>query len=70
MKGDRKIAGYVKAYWRHKALAARYQAKLDALRPLKLKVDTAMIAVLEKRKALTGGEMHRATTMIVKDPRT
>ena len=63
-KGDKKVAGYVKRYFKHQDLAAKYQAKLDALRPLKRKVDAAEVAMKIKRQTLTGGELHKATVIM------
>lgn len=65
MKGDKKVAGYVKRYLAHKALAAKYAAKLEKLKPLKRKVDAAEIEVKIKWRTLTGGEMQRATKILI-----
>lgn len=66
MKGDKKIAGYVKRHFKHQDLVARYQAKLDAIAPLKRKVEAAAVDLKLKRQTLTGGELHKATTEILK----
>lgn len=60
MKGERKIAGYVKRHQKHAALAARYQAKIDALLPLKRKVDAALVALKIQQQKMTGGELAKA----------
>lgn len=65
MKGDKKVAGYVKRHFKHVDLVAKYHAKLDTLKPLKRKVDAAEVDLKIKRQTLTGGELHRATTLIV-----
>ena len=66
MKGDKKVSGYVKRYFKHRDLAAKYQERVDRLLPLKRKVDAAAVDMKVKRQTLTGGEWHRATTEIVK----
>jgi len=65
MAGEKKINGYVKRYFKHQALVQKYAAKLEKLKPLKRKMDATEIDMKIKRQTLTGGEMHRATTIIV-----
>lgn len=60
MKGDKKIAGYVKRSLKHTALAAKYQAKIDALLPLKRKVDAALVDLKTHQQRMTGGELAKA----------
>jgi hypothetical protein len=67
MKGDKKVAGYVKRVLKHGALAAKYQAKIDALLPLKRKVDAALVDVKIKRQTLTGGELAKAMKVLLDD---
>lgn len=67
MKGERKIAGYVKRHLKHQALAAKYQAKLDALLPLKRKVDAALVDLRTHQQRMTGGEMAKAQKMVSVD---
>lgn len=65
MKGDKKVAGYVKRYFKHHDLVEKYHAKLRALEPLKRKAAAAEVDMKIKRQTLTGGELHKATTVIV-----
>ena len=62
--GSRKVAGYVKARERYTRLALKYQARLDALLPLKRKRDAAEVALKIKHQKMTGGELGKAQKII------
>lgn len=65
MARERIVGGYVRAYKKHQTLAAKYQAKLDALRPLKSKVDQALIQVKIRHQKMTGGDLSKAQRIIL-----
>lgn len=60
MASERKINGYVRAAQRHAKLAAKYEAKVEALLPLKRRVQAAEAAVLTRRQKMSGAELSRA----------
>jgi hypothetical protein len=64
MKGDKKVAGYVKRVQKYRALVTKYQTKIDTLAPLKRKLDAALVDVKLKRQTLTGGELSRAQRIL------
>lgn len=65
-----KVNAYVRAHFRHLKLAAQYQAKIDALLPLKRKVMAADTAVKIRHHKMTGGELGKAHRIINTTPLT
>lgn len=61
---SRNVNGYVKAKLKHAALKAKYEAKLAALEPLKLKMDQAEGDVFTRHRKLTGGQIGEALRII------
>lgn len=68
MRPSGKVNAYVRAHQKHQRLARAYQAKLDALLPLKRKRDAAELDVKIRRAKMTGGELASAQRLISAAP--
>lgn len=64
MASPKKVNGYVTAFMKHQALVAKYNAKLEALEPLRRKMAAAHIKVKIKMQKMTGGELASAAKKI------
>lgn len=64
MARERIVNGYVRASRKHKALLDKYNAKLEALEPLRRRKDAALIQVKIKMQKMTGGDLSAASKIL------
>lgn len=69
-KGEGKINAYVRDHRKHMRLAALYQARIDALLPLKRRVMAADTAVKIRHQRMTGSQLGEANRRINTTPLT
>jgi hypothetical protein len=65
-----KVNAYVRAHFKHVRLAVQYQARIDALLPLKRRVMAADTDVKIRHHRMTGGELGAANRIINTTPLT